>query len=81
MIIKKLMQRLSMARQTIAEVSATLKEHLARCEEQHKTLFNTVEDLKNDINMLNKKMDTMLYALCGFLATTMVAVLISIFTI
>lgn len=67
-----------MPRVTVAEVSATLKEHLARCEEQNKTLFTTVEELKGDINNINRKLDTMLFAVLGFLATTIIALCVAL---
>ena len=70
-----------MARQTIASVSFDLKEHLARCEEQNKTIFKSLNELKADIDLLNKRIEKMLYAVVGFLTTTVVAVLISVLTI
>jgi hypothetical protein len=75
------MKLLKMPRQTIADVSATLKEHLARCEEQNKTLFNTIEELKEDIDNINRKLDSMFIGVTGFLATTIIALCVTILQI
>ena len=39
-----------MARQTVQGVSESLKEHLASCHEQSKTIFSTVEGLREELS-------------------------------
>tara|TARA_R100000664_G_C2640042_1_gene65479 strand:- start:146 stop:352 length:207 start_codon:yes stop_codon:yes gene_type:complete len=65
-----------MARQTVQDVSESLKEHLASCNEQSKTIFSTLEELKEDLRTLHNKVDMSIYATTGFLATTLVAILL-----
>jgi phage shock protein A len=65
-----------MARATVQQVNEGLKEHLAQCHEQSKTVFATLQDLKQDIKALNSKIDVAIYATTGFLATTLVAILL-----
>ena len=65
-----------MARQTIQSVSESLKEHLASCHEQSKTIFSNLEELKEDLQRLHNKVDMSIYATTGFLATTLVAILL-----
>jgi primosomal protein N'' len=65
-----------MARATVAQVNSDLKEHLAQCHEQSKTVFNTLQELKSDLKELNNKIDVAIYATTGFLATTLVAILL-----
>tara|TARA_R100000995_G_C3426058_1_gene96247 strand:- start:211 stop:417 length:207 start_codon:yes stop_codon:yes gene_type:complete len=65
-----------MARQTVQGVSESLKEHLASCNEQSKTIFSTLEELKEDLRTLHNKVDMSIYATTGFLATTLVAILL-----
>ena len=64
-----------MARATVQEVSVSLKEHLASCASTNKTVFNQLQELKDDIKALNSKIDVAIYATTGFLATTLVAIL------
>tara|TARA_B100001063_G_C16289248_1_gene322976 strand:- start:38 stop:244 length:207 start_codon:yes stop_codon:yes gene_type:complete len=65
-----------MARATVAQVNSDLKEHLAQCHEQSKTVFSTLQELKSDLKALNNKIDVAIYATTGFLATTLVAILL-----
>ena len=65
-----------MARQTVKGVSESLKELLASCHEQSKTIFSTLEELKEDLRTLHNKVDMSIYATTGFLATTLVAILL-----
>ena len=65
-----------MARATVTQVNSDLKEHLAQCHEQSKTVFSTLQDLKQDLKALNGKIDVAIYATTGFLATTLVAILL-----
>ena len=65
-----------MARATVTQVNSDLKEHLAQCHEQSKTVFTTLQELKEDIKALNSKIDVAIYATTGFLATTLVAILL-----
>ena len=65
-----------MARATVTQVNSDLKEHLAQCHEQSKTVFNTLQELKEDLKALNNKIDIAIYATTGFLATTLVAILL-----
>ena len=57
-----------MARATVAQINSDLKEHLAQCHEQSKTVFTTLQELKEDIKALNSKIDVAIYATTGFLA-------------
>jgi hypothetical protein len=65
-----------MARATVTQVNSDLKEHLAQCHEQSKTVFSTLQELKAEIKALNGKIDIAIYATTGFLATTLVAILL-----
>ena len=65
-----------MARATVSQVNSDLKEHLAQCHEQSKTDFATLQELKEEIKALNSKIDVAIYATTGFLATTLVAILL-----
>lgn len=65
-----------MARATVTQVNSDLKEHLAQCHEQSKTVFSTLQELKTEIKALNGKIDIAIYATTGFLATTLVAILL-----
>jgi|TARA_R100000084_G_C4642435_1_gene144622 phage shock protein A len=65
-----------MARATVTQVNSDLKEHLAQCHEQSKTVFSTLQELKTEIKALNAKIDIAIYATTGFLATTLVAILL-----
>ena len=65
-----------MARATVSQVNSDLKEHLAQCHEQSKTVFATLQELKEEIKALNNKIDVAIYATTGFLATTLVAILL-----
>ena len=65
-----------MARATVQQVNSDLKEHLAQCHEQSKTVFATLQELKDEIKALNNKIDVAIYATTGFLATTLVAILL-----
>ena len=65
-----------MARATVTQVNSDLKEHLAQCHEQSKTVFSTLQELKQEIKALNNKIDIAIYATTGFLATTLVAILL-----
>ena len=65
-----------MARATVQQVNEGLKEHLAQCHEQSKTVFSTLQELKQEIKALNNKIDIAIYATTGFLATTLVAILL-----
>ena len=67
-----------MARTTVQDVSSSLKEHLASCAATNKTVFNTLEDLKSEVKDLNRKIDVAIYATTGFLATTLVAIILLI---
>ena len=44
-----------MARATVTQVNSDLKEHLAQCHEQSKTVFSTLQELKEDIKVYLKK--------------------------
>jgi hypothetical protein len=61
-----------MARATVTQVNSDLKEHLAQCHEQSKTVFSTLQELKDEVKALNSKIDVAIYATTGFLATTLV---------
>jgi len=65
-----------MTRATVSQVNSDLKEHLAQCHEQSKTVFTTLQELKQDIKSLNTKIDVAIYATTGFLATTLVAIML-----
>ena len=65
-----------MARATVTQVNSDLKEHLAQCHEQSKTVFSTLQELKQEIKALDNKIDIAIYATTGFLATTLVAILL-----
>ena len=65
-----------MARATVTQVNSYLKEHLAQCHEQSKTVFSTLQELKDEVKALNSKIDVAIYATTGFLATTLVALLL-----
>jgi hypothetical protein len=65
-----------MTRATVTQVNSDLKEHLAQCHEQSKTVFSTLQELKAEIKALNGKIDIAIYATTGFLATTLVAILL-----
>ena len=65
-----------MARATVTQVNSDLKEHLAQCHEQSKTVFSTLQELKDEVKALNNKIDIAIYATTGFLATTLVAILL-----
>ena len=65
-----------MARASVTQVNSDLKEHLAQCHEQSKTVFSTLQELKEEIKALNNKIDVAIYATTGFLATTLVALLL-----
>ena len=65
-----------MARATVQQINEGLKEHLAQCHEQSKTVFSTLQELKAEIKALNNKIDIAIYATTGFLATTLVAILL-----
>lgn len=65
-----------MARATVTQVNSDLREHLAQCHEQSKTVFTTLQELKNEVKALNSKIDVAIYATTGFLATTLVAILL-----
>jgi hypothetical protein len=65
-----------MARATVTQVNSDLKEHLAQCHEQSKTVFSTLQELKDEVKALNSKIDVAIYATTGFLATTLVAILL-----
>ena len=65
-----------MARATVTQVNSDLKEHLAQCHEQSKTVFSTLQELKDEVKALNSKIDVAIYATTGFLATTLVALLL-----
>ena len=67
-----------MARATVTQVNSDLMEHLAQCHEQSKTVFSTLQELKTEIKALNGKIDIAIYATTGFLATTLVAILLLI---
>jgi len=67
-----------MARATVSQVNSDLKEHLAQCHEQSKTVFTTLQELKQDIKSLNTKIDVAIYSTTGFLATTLVAIMLLI---
>jgi primosomal protein N'' len=68
-----------MARATVTQVNSDLKEHLAQCHEQSKTVFNQLQELKQDLRSLTQKVEVTIYSFTGFLATTLVAVLFGIF--
>ena len=65
-----------MARASVTQVNSDLKEHLAQCHEQSKTVFATLQELKEEIKALNSKIDVAIYATTGFLATTLVSILL-----
>ena len=68
-----------MARATVSQVNSDLKEHLAQCHEQSKTVFSTLQELKQEIKSLNNKIDVAIYATTGFLAATLVSVILVVF--
>ena len=68
-----------MARATVQQVNEGLKEHLAQCHEQSKTVFSTLQELKLEIKALNNKIDVAIYATTGFLAATLVSVVLVVF--
>ena len=68
-----------MARATVSQVNSDLKEHLAQCHEQSKTVFSTLQELKQEIKALNNKIDVAIYATTGFLAATLVSVVLVVF--
>jgi gas vesicle protein len=68
-----------MARATVSQVNSDLKEHLAQCHEQSKTVFSTLQELKQEIKALNNKIDVAIYATTGFLAATLVSVILVVF--
>ena len=68
-----------MARATVQQVNEGLKEHLAQCHEQSKTVFSTLQELKQEIKALNNKIDVAIYATTGFLAATLVSVVLVVF--
>jgi hypothetical protein len=56
-------------RKTVSDVSADLREHEAKCEERWKTIFAETEEIKKEINDLNKTIRIATFGSIGFLST------------
>jgi|TARA_X000001382_G_scaffold130123_1_gene123992 chaperonin cofactor prefoldin len=60
-------------RKTVSDVSADLREHEAKCEERWKTIFAETEEIKKEINDLNKTIRIATFGSIGFLSTLLIA--------
>ena len=60
-------------RKTVSDVSADLREHEAKCEERWKTIFAETEEIKKEINELNKTIRIATFGSIGFLSALLIA--------
>ena len=60
-------------RKTVSDVSADLREHEAKCEERWKTIFAETDEIKKEINDLNKTIRIATFGSIGFLSTLLIA--------
>ena len=60
-------------RKTASDVSADLRAHEAKCEERWKTIFAETDEIKKEINDLNKTIRIATFGSIGFLSTLLIA--------
>tara|TARA_R110002020_G_scaffold202084_1_gene405056 strand:+ start:1007 stop:1222 length:216 start_codon:yes stop_codon:yes gene_type:complete len=68
-------------RKTVSDVSADLREHEAKCEERWKTIFAETEEIKKEINDLNKTIRIATFGSLGFLSTLLIALVSGVMNI
>ena len=60
-------------RTTVQSVASDLKSHEAKCEERWKTIFKETEEIKQEMNDLNKTLRIAMFGTFGFLGTLFIA--------
>jgi hypothetical protein len=68
-------------RKTVSDVSADLREHEAKCEERWKTIFAETDEIKKEINDLNKTIRIATFGSLGFLSTLLIALVSGVMNI
>jgi|32_taG_2_1085360.scaffolds.fasta_scaffold25723_2 hypothetical protein len=70
-------QAIKKVRATASDVANDLKNHEIMCSERWKTCFNTLERLEESIEIINDRLNTGMLSLVGFLAATLVSVILA----
>jgi len=60
-------------KKTVSDISADLRAHEAKCEERWKTIFAETNEIKKQINDVNKTIRIATFGSIGFLGTLLIA--------
>ncbi len=64
---------------TVQSVSSDLKSHEAQCAERWKKIFRETEEIKTEVEDLNKTLKMAVFGCFGFLGTLLIALISIIF--